>query len=464
MGATEELARFACELRMGSVPEEAFSWAKSSILDCIGVGLAGAADNGGRIMTEYARESAGKPEAGVLAGGFKTCAASAALANGMLVHALDFDDYALPNWMGHPTAPIVPSILALGQRQKISGKQALLAYVIGFEVGGRVGAGVGRMHYELTGWHPTATLGTMGATAACSRILNLDLDRTRNALGIACSEASGLRTNFGTNTKPLHAGLANRNGVLAALLAEKGFTADVNGIEAPLGFSKVATPSGSLDLDKITKGLGKSFLILEHGISIKPYPCCADGHRCIDAMFYMADKYNLRPEDIELIECRTSDVVPKIMIRNRPQTGAEGKFSMQYCMAAVLIYRKLGLRQFTTESVMNPKVQELLKRVKFVHPPEYAGYEGMELNPEQVIVHLKNGTVHKHEVFDCKGKPGNRLSEAELAAKLRDCASLAVSPARIDRSLEMLHELDKLQDINPLMDVLCTAEASGKHA
>ena len=401
----------------------------------------------------------------MLAGGFKTFAAGAALANGTLAHTLDFDDYALPNWMGHPTAPIVPAILALGERQKISGKEMLLAYVIGYEVGGRVGGGVGRGHYEHAGWHATATLGTIGAAAACSRILKLDLERTRCALGIACSKASGIRANFGTNTKPLHVGLANRNGVLAAVLAGKGFTGDVNALEGPLGFSNVFTAAaGSYDLDKMSRDLGKSFLITEHGISIKPYPCCADGHRCIDAMFYLAEKHNIKPEDVASIECRTSDVIPKIMIRHLPVTGPEGKFSLEFCMAAVLIYRKLGLRQFTTECVMNPKVQELLRRVSFVHPPEYAGYEGMELNPEQVIVKLKNGTVYQHEVFDCKGKPGNRLSDAELAAKYRECASLAISPARIDRSLEMLRGLEKLADISELMDVICAAETNKTYA
>ena len=464
MGATEELARFACELGVDSIPEEAITWAKNSILDCIGVAFAGMSEDPGRIITEYARETAGRPEAGVLAAGFKTSAASAALANGTLAHTLDFDDYALPNWMGHPTAPIVPAILALGERQKISGKQMLLAYVIGYEVGGRVGGGVGRGHYEHAGWHATSTLGTIGAAAACSRILKLDLERTRSAIGIACSEASGIRANFGTHTKPLHVGLANRNGVLAAVLAEKGFTGDRNALEGPLGFSKVFTAGGSFDLDKMTKDLGKSFLIIEHGISIKPYPCCADGHRCIDAMFYLAGKYNIRPEDVASIQCRTSDVVPNIMIRHRPETGPEGKFSLEFCMAAVLIDRNLGLRQFTTERVLDPKVQELLKRVSFVHPPEYAGYEGMELNPEQVIVTLKNGTVYQHEVFESKGKPGNPLSEAELTAKYRECACLAISPARIDRSLEMLRGLEKLGDISELMDVLCATETSKHYA
>lgn len=454
MGATEELAQFACELKFDSVPDEAFRWAKDAILDCIGVALAGTTEDAGKIATQYAREAAGRPEAGVLAAGFKTSAADAALANGTIAHALDFDDYALPNWMGHPTAPILPAILALGQRKKISGKDMLLAYVIGYEVGGRVGAGVGRGHYEC-GWHATATLGSMGATAASARILKLDAARARMALGIACSEASGVRQNFGTMTKPLHVGLAARNGVLAASLAEKGFTADGCTLEGPLGFAKVLTAPGGYDFRKMTDGLYKSFLIVEHGISVKPYPCCADGHRCIDAILYLIEKHDIRPANVASVECRISDMVPKIMIRQRPETGAEGKFSLPFCMAIALTDRKVGLQQFTTQRVTDPKVQELIKRVHFVHPPEASGYEGMERYPEQVTVKLCDGTVYTHEVSESKGRPTNRLSEKELTDKYRECADGVLSQERIDRSLDMLHSLEKLGDINDLMDTLC---------
>jgi 2-methylcitrate dehydratase PrpD len=455
MGATEDLARFACELEFEQIPAEALVWAKDAILDCTGVALAGTQEDAGRIIANYVKEAAGTPEAGVFAAGFKTSVGNAALANGTMAHALDFDDYALPNWMGHPTAPLLPAIFALGQRQRISGRDILLAYVVGFEVGGRVGAGVGRGHYEHCGWHPTATLGTIGATAACCKILKLDVAQTRMALGIASSEASGVRQNFGTMTKPLHAGLASRNGLMAALLAQKGFTGDGSAIEGPLGFTKAFTARDEYDLAKMTDGLGKSFLIVESGVSIKPYPCCADGHRCLDAILYLIKEHNIKADDVASVECRTSDMVPQIMIRHRPKTGAETKFSMQFCMAVALLDRKAGLQQFTTERVVEPRVQELLTRVSFVHPPEASGYLGMELYPEQVTVKLHDGTVYSHEVLESKGRPGNRLSKAELIAKYSDCAARTISYERIDRSLDMLQGLEKLRDISELMDVLC---------
>ncbi|MGD8561679.1 MAG: MmgE/PrpD family protein [Desulfarculaceae bacterium] len=455
MGATEYLARFACELEFEKIPAEAVDWAKTAILDCTGVALAGAGEEIGNIITEYAKEVGGTPESGVIAGGFKTDAVTAALANGTLSHALDYDDYVLPNWTGHPTAPVLPAIFSLGQRQKISGKQALVAYIAGFEVGAKIGEGLGRGHYEHAGWHATATLGTMGAAAACCSILKLDLARASKAMGIAGSEAGGLRQNFGTMTKPFHAGLAARNGVLAARLAQKGFTADVNIIEGPLGFSKIFTAGGEYDLELMSQGLGESFWIVKSGVSIKPYPCCAEGHRCLDAILFLADKHDIKAEDVESVECRTSDIVPQVMIRHNPQTGSEGKFSMEFCMAVALLDRAAGLPQFTTERVQDPKVQELLTRVHYVHPPEISGYLKMESNPETVTVRLRNGDAFSREVLESKGKPGNRLSQKELEEKYTACASRSISPQRIERSLELLHDFEKLEDISQLMDVVC---------
>jgi 2-methylcitrate dehydratase PrpD len=461
MGATEDLARFACELKFEQVPGEALVWAKDAILDCIGVALAGTQEDAGKLISDYVKEAAGRPEAGVFATGLKISAGNAALANGTMAHALDYDDYVLPNWTGHPTAPLLPGILALGQRQGISGKEVLLAYIVGFEVGGRVGAGLGRGHYEL-GWHATATLGTLGATAACCSILKLDVAKTRAAMGIASSEAGGVRQNFGTMTKPLHAGLASRNGLVAALMAARGFTADPGVIEGPFGFGRVFTGGGNLDWARMGKDLGKSFLIVENGVSIKPYPCCAEGHRCLDAILFLIRQHDIKADQVESVECRTGDMVPQVMIRHRPKTAAEAKFSMEYCMAVALLDRSAGLPQFTSERVAESKVQELLTRVHYVHPPQASGYLNMERTPEQVTVKMRDGAAYSHEILESKGKPGNPLSEAELIAKFKDCASRALSRERIERSLDMLRGLEKIGDIGELMEVLCAWGVSGR--
>ena len=455
MGPTEGLAKFACELKYEQIPAEALTWAKDAILDCTGVALAGVQEKLGKIMAKYVQACGGIPESGVFASGFKTNASNAALANGAMAHALDYDDYVLPNWTGHPTAPVLPAVFALGHRQKISGKQALLAYIVGFEVGGKIGEGLGREHYEKGGWHATATLGTMGATAACCNILKLNVEQARAALGIACSEAGGVRENFGTMTKPLHAGLAARNGVLAAMLAEMGCTGDAKAIEGDLGFAKLFNGGAAYDLERMTRGLGKSFLIVENGVSVKPYPCCAEGHRCLDAILYLIEKHDIKADEVESVECRTSDIVPQVMIRHRPKSGAEGKFCMEYCMAVALLDRAAGLDQFTTERVQDPKVQELLTRVHYFHPPEISGYLKMESNPETVTVKLRDGMTYSHEVLDSKGRPGNRLTREELIAKYTSCAARSLSQDKIDLSVEMLEDFENLEDISKLLDVVC---------
>jgi 2-methylcitrate dehydratase PrpD len=455
MGVTEELATFSCGLEFEQIPEEALVWAKDALLDCTGVTLAGSREEAGRIITNYVRQAAGRPEAGVFAAGFRTAAAEAALANGTMAHAHDFDDYDTSTWTGHPTAPLLPAIFALGQRQRASGREVLAAYIVGYEVGGRIGAGMGRGYYEQ-GWHATSLLGAMGAAAACCRILKLNVAQTRMALGIAGSEACGVRQNFGTMTKPLHCGLAARNGLMAALLAGEGFTADENIIEGPLGFNKVFI-RGEHDPAKVTEGLGKTFLIVENGISMKPYPCCAEGHRCLDAILHLIGKHDIKADDVESVECHTSDMVSEVMIRHRPKTVEEAKFSLEYCMAVALLDRKAGLEQFTAERVGESRVQELLRRVRYTHPPQPTGYLYMVENPERVTVALRNGTSYSHEVLEARGKPGNRMGKADLIAKYRDCAAPVLTRERMDRSVDLLDGLDTLGGIDELMDLLCAS-------
>jgi 2-methylcitrate dehydratase PrpD len=205
----------------------------------------------------------------------------------------------------------------------------------------------------------------------------------------------------------------------------------------------------------IIDNIMEKFLIVESGVSIKPYPCCAEGHRCLDAILYLVSKHNISAEEVQSVECRTSDMVPKVMLRHRPQNAEEAKFSLEYCMAVALLDRKAGLEQFTTRRVNESKVQELLGRVTYVHPPEARDYINMERLPERVTVQLFDGTVFSHEILNNKGKPENRLSRQELVEKFIACAKSAISQERIDRSLDMLQNIEELKDISDLMEILC---------
>jgi len=448
MGTTEQIARFVVETDYSSIPDEAVGLAKDAILDCLGVTLAGSTETAGRIITQYVKEVGGTPQAGVIGSGFKSSAPQAALANGTMAHALDYDD-VIDLMTGHPTVPVLPVVLALGEMYHSHGRDVLVAYIVGVEVESRIASGIGRRHYAV-GWHSTATLGTLGAAAAAAKMLGLTVTETRTALGIAASEAAGLRQNFGTMTKPFHAGNAAKNGIVAALLAQKGFTADDAILENPLGFCSVLGGEGEYDLARMTENLGNPFAIVNPGLDVKPYPCCRFTHRCIDAILHIVEEYHPAAEEVAGVECQTSPAIPQILLHHRPRTPLEGKFSMEYCMARALLDGEIHIAQFAEEKVLEPGAQELLQRVKYVHPEGADGWR----SPEVVTVRLRDGRQYSHEVAIPRGAPDNPLSAEELRAKYGDCARLVLSLDAVARSLEMVSRMDEVRDIAELADLV----------
>jgi 2-methylcitrate dehydratase PrpD len=448
MGTTEQIAQFVVQTGYASVPSEAVVVAKNAILDSLGVMVAGSTEPAGEIVAQHVKELGGAPQAGVVAQGFRTSVVQAALANGTMAHALDYDDVLAP-MTGHPTVVVLPVVLALGEMNHGSGRNVLEAYIVGVEVAARIGSGIGRRHYAV-GWHSTATLGTLGAAAAAAKMLKLSVTETRIALGIAASEAGGLRQNFGTMTKPFHAGNAARNGIVAAMLAQGGFTADEGILESPLGFCSVLGGEGEYNLALMTKSLGNPFALIKPGLEMKPYPCCRFTHRCIDAMLHIVEEYHPVVEEVAEVECQTSPSLPQILIHHRPRTSLEGKFSMEYCLSRALLDREMRIKQFTEEKILDSRVQELLQRVRYVHP------EGVETErrSEVVTVRLKNGRQYSHEVLAAKGAPENPMTMAELTAKYRDCVSMVFPFEAVERSLQMVNHLEEVGDIAELVDLL----------
>ena len=448
MGTTEQIAQFVVETNYGSIPVEAVRLAKDAILDCLGVMLAGSVETAGKIIAQYVGEVGGAPQAGVVSNDFKSSAPQAALANGTMAHALDYDD-VLDLMTGHPTVPVIPVVLALGEMYHSSGRDVLGAYLVGVEVEGRIGSGIGRRHYAV-GWHSTATLGTLGAAAAAAKMLGLDVTETRIALGIAASEAGGLRQNFGTMTKPFHAGNAAKNGIVAAMLAQKGFTADESILENPFGFCSVLGGEGEYDLASMTERLGNPFAVVDPGLIIKPYPCCRLTHRCIDAILHIVEEHHPAAQEVAEVECQTSHFLPQILTHHQPQTPLESKFSMEYCMARALLDGEMRMAQFTEEKVLDHQAQELLQRVKYVRPEST---EGQRL-PEVVTVTLRDGRRYSHEVLIPKGAPKKPLTTEELTIKYRDCARLVLPSETTERCLELVSHLEEIRDIAELADLL----------
>src|SRR3954468_1802786 len=299
-------------IRYEGLPAEAVRWAKAAILDTVGVTLAGAAEPCARIAAGVLGLGQSGGECLIFGSGQRATALDAALINGTAAHALDFDDVS-NSLGGHPSAPILPAIFALGEvldcpERPVGGRDFITAYVAGFETETRIARGVHFHHYEK-GWHPTATLGVFGAAAACCHLLGLDRAKTAQALAIASSLASGIKANFGTMTKPLHVGHTARNGLFAAQLAREGFTANDAALEHKQGFLQVFNGNGNFDAEKILADWGRPYDIVSPGIGIKTHPCCGSTHPAVDAMLALRAEYGpghaIVPDKVTRIESRT---------------------------------------------------------------------------------------------------------------------------------------------------------------
>jgi 2-methylcitrate dehydratase PrpD len=379
----------------------------------------------------------------VLAGGFKTSVELAAFTNGVLAHALDYDDTWLP--LGHPTCTVFPVILALGEMLDLPGRRLLEAFVLGLEVHGKVGMG-----YSTPGFHSTGIYGSLAAAAAASRLLGLDAPRTRMALGIAASHASGLHCNVGTMTKPYHAGNAASGGVRAALLARDGFTADGEAIEGRGGFADAFIGRGRYDPETMTRNLGNPFHILSPGIGIKKYPTCYINHRALDAILQLVRRFDIKPEEVEEVVVG----VPHEDILNRPEpeTGLRAKFSLQYNMAAALLDRGITIDTFREERVHAPDIRTMLKRVRLeVDPSIPSDYKDM-YNP--VTLRLRDGRVLTNRVDIPHGDWDDPLSLDEVVAKYEVNARLVLPEGECREVLRLMLDMDRLESVRGLMDIV----------
>ncbi|MFC1918794.1 MmgE/PrpD family protein [Chloroflexota bacterium] len=451
MQVTKKVAEFISQTDFTKIPAEVLPAAKRAMLDAIGCALAGSQEPHGKMITEFTKQVGGKPVATVIQGDFKTSAPGAALANGTMAHALDYDDVDMAG-PGHKSVCIVPGVLALGEQEKTSGKDALAAYIIGFEIASRVGVTMGREHWN-EGWHSTATVGTMGSAAAASKILKLDSSKTAMALAIAASQASGLKQQFGTMMKPFHAGMASRAGVVSAMLARLGFTGDENILEGKAGYFKVLGKKDEKEIEGLPASLANPcFSILSPGVYFKPYACGAANHPTLDAVIRLAKAHNISPDEVASVEARIPHYVVLECVHHRPKTALEGKFSLEFTISMALLEGQVRLAQVTDEKVQDQRTKELIERIKIID------HEPNDPEPERVIFTLRDGRQLIEPLIDFRDPKNIALSNDELIAKYRDCARLSFSEKDIDRSIEMVQNLEHLTDIQQLTDLLgkCT--------
>jgi 2-methylcitrate dehydratase PrpD len=449
MRATSHLAEFVTKSRWEDCPAEAVEAARRAILDCLGVMLAGSVEPAARLVTDVARAEGGSPLATVVGTPLRTGAVWAALANGTAAHALDFDDtnFAM---MGHPSAPVLAAALAAGELTLADGRALVHAFLLGFEVETTMAAVMNPPHYEK-GFHATGTLGTMGAAAAAGRLLGLDPGQTRAALALAASQASGLKENFGTMTKPFHAGHAARSGVLSALLAREGFTASEQAIEGPQGYFAVLG-AGKRE-EQHLESLGAPWKILTSGVAVKPYPSCACTHSIIESALELQRTHRITPEQIAEVTVGVHAAVPRILIHSRPRSGLEAKFSGEFSAAAALCEGRVGMATFRDDKTDDPAIAKLMRRVRLVVDPEIPG--DMERHMwTRVTVRFQNGREVSIAPRPVPGHPELPLSKDQLREKFMDCARLVLSEDRADTVRQMIEELDACPDLRSLTAIL----------
>jgi 2-methylcitrate dehydratase PrpD len=457
---TDHVAGFVTATKLADIPRDVAHLGKRSVLDGIGLALAGARSACGHLAQQYlANLGVATADGSTIIGTpLRVPARFAAFANGLAVHADDYDDTQLAvakdrvyGLLTHPTAPALPPALALAERDRRSGADFMLAYQVGVEVECKVAEAIDPRHYQH-GFHSTATCGSIGAAAGAAKMLGLDREATRRALSLGATQAGGLRENFGTMTKPFHAGRACENGVVAAEMAALGFTASPNGLEADRGFFRAA--GGGYAAEMIEGKLGAPWTFHSPGVSIKPHPSGSLTHPGMGAILDLIRKHDIKAQQVKRVSVGTNHNMPNALIHHQPKNELQAKFSMEFCMAILLLERRAGLQEYTDEVVNRADVQAMIKKVDFgVHPEaEAAGFDKMTTIIE---VELADGKVLKTQADFGKGSPANPMSDEELSEKFRECASWGgVDPARAGQILKLVWDIERLGDVNELTRLL----------
>jgi 2-methylcitrate dehydratase PrpD len=457
MKNTQQVIDYIIGSRFDDVPSKALTVAKEAMLDCVGVALAGACQPSGMIPAQWAHSTAGAGCATVWGHDFKTSAHDAALVNGTAAHALDYDDVT---WglIGHPSVSLVPAAFALGELVGAPGRDVLHAYVVGFEVMAKLGRTTQPRHSLDGGWHATGTIGAFGATAACCKLLGLDAEKTGHALGIVYSMTSGNVCNFGTMCKPLHAGLAARNAVEAALWAKSGFTSVPHPFDGPRSFHEVYSRGLPADMEPLAE-LGREYELVVRGVVIKPYPCGVALHPAIDAVHALKREASIDADTIDSIEAGVTKYTFDKLCYLVPDTGLEAKFSMPYTIARSVLDESIGFDTFTDALVRDERARDLTRRVKmYIHDGIESRWE-MGSRPVHVRIRFRDGRVRERQVDISKGNPEVPMTPAELGAKFRDCARVCLEPQAMKAAIDGLQNIEAFGSITELI-----AQLSGKPA
>ncbi len=441
---TVDLGRFIAGLRYPDIPRDALPVIHTGFTDCIGVMIAGRSEPPAQLLRAALAPAPG--EATLLFGAGTASAPEAAWINATAAHALDFDDVAQ---RGHPSTVLVPAILAEAQALGATGRQMVLAYAAGYETWAELVRRDADAHHNK-GWHPTGIFGAIGAAAACASLRGLSAEHAAHAIALGASQSAGIMANFGTMTKPFHAGRAAHAGVMSARLAASGFTAAQDALEHPQGFLAAVSPAGRIDVDSPLEA-GRVWKLSRDRLSVKKYPLCFCTHRALDGMLDLLKDNPLDAARVARVRVSTSRRNTTILRNHRPQTGLEAKFSMEFAMACAIVTGRAGLTELTDGFVRRADIQALMQRVS-VAPDDREDPNAPGYTPDDVVtVETDNGTLlESRKITTVRGGPQQPLEREELWAKFDDCLRVGAAGVPARPLFDSLMSLDQLGHVGQL--------------
>ncbi|MBL8600007.1 MAG: MmgE/PrpD family protein [Devosia sp.] len=455
---TADAADFIARTRFEDLPSDLIDMALRCITDTTGLFVAGLSERSTQIIVEAARDDGGRPDAMLLGTGIKVPAQVAARAFGIAAHAHDFDDTQVSHdpahiygLLTHPSAAPLSATLAVADMLRTDSAAAFLtAFCVGFEVSCKISEWMLPDHYRR-GHHSSGTVATFGAAAAAAHLLELDVEQAAHALGIASAMAAGIRANFGTMSKPLHVGRASENGVLAALLAQRGFTADPQALDGRWGFASVL--AGGYSPGKPAQGFGRTWSMLDPGVSIKPYPSGILTHQAMDMVRNLVSDRDIRPDEVERIDFFAGSNILDPIRYDVAENGLQAKFSMAALIAMLVLFRRAGIPEFEDDVVRSERFQAMQRRIR-THRDDAIDKLGFDVIRSRIDITLKNGTVLRATSDPrYRGGPSFPMTQGDLEEKFRSCAHAA--PTRLqDRLLSAIAGLGSGASPAMLLDAL----------
>ncbi len=445
MGTTGDLARYVVDSTPERIPDALIHEGKRCLINFLAVAIYASRDPSLDILLDVFDAEGGSPLASVVGTGVRTTLQNAALANGYLGHLEDYDDTHFPTVI-HPSSPVLPAALAVGEHLHISGRDVLAASVLGMEACCRIGMAVHPYHYD-EGWHITGTTGVFGSIIAAAKLSGLDLDQVTHGLGIAGTQAAGVREVFGSMTKPFHPGRSAQSGVLASLLAQRGFTSTTEILEGRRGFAAVMSEDSHLE--RVNDGLGESWELMMNGL--KPYACGVVNHPLIDAMVALKNEVGVNPEEVQSVSARVHPLVLELVDRPNPRVGLEGKFSYQHSMAVGLVDGAAFPAQYSDARVADPVIAGLRDKIQATID------ESMAEDASEVTITLRNGQEHTQRIEHATGAPENPMTDAQLNEKFKALVGDVFPSDQVEGMLSALWNLDQASDVAETIALTCLA-------